>query len=64
MIERIQKQDDRQAQDYLLAKYKEFVKMKASRYFLIGAEKEDMIQEDDWPFQSHSGLPAGQEGVF
>lgn len=45
LIERIQKQDDRQAQDYLLAKYKEFVKMKASRYFLIGAEKEDMIQE-------------------
>ena len=34
-----------QAQDFLMDKYKEFVKIKANRYFLVGAEKEDIIQE-------------------
>lgn len=33
------------AQDYLLHKYKNFVRAKARTYFLIGAEKEDIIQE-------------------
>lgn len=45
LIARIQKENDCKAQDYLLGKYKEFVKIKASRYFLIGAEREDIIQE-------------------
>ncbi len=45
MIRLIQDRDDQQAQDYLLDKYKEFVKIKAARYFLVGAEKEDIIQE-------------------
>ena len=33
------------AQDYLLQKYKGFVRAKARSYFLIGAEREDIIQE-------------------
>jgi len=33
------------AQDYLLNKYKTFVKTKSRAYFLIGADKEDIIQE-------------------
>ena len=45
LIQLIQDRDDRQAQDYLLDKYKEFVKLRACRYFLVGAEKDDMIQE-------------------
>ena len=33
------------AQEYLLNKYKNFVRAKARSYFLIGAEREDIIQE-------------------
>ncbi len=34
-----------QAQEYLINKYKNFVKAKAKSYFLIGADKEDIYQE-------------------
>ncbi|NLY66468.1 MAG: RNA polymerase sporulation sigma factor SigH [Tissierellia bacterium] len=33
------------AMEYLISKYKNFVKGKARTYFLIGADKEDIIQE-------------------
>ena len=33
------------AQEYLLFKYRNFVRAKARSYFLIGAEREDIIQE-------------------
>ena len=33
------------AQEYLLHKYRNFVRGKAKSYFLIGAEKEDIVQE-------------------
>lgn len=33
------------AEEYLIQKYKNFVKAKARSYFLIGADKEDIIQE-------------------
>lgn len=33
------------AQEYLLNKYRNFVRAKARSYFLIGAEREDIIQE-------------------
>ena len=33
LIRLIQDRDDQQAHDYLLDKYKEFVKIKAARYF-------------------------------
>ena len=36
---------DALAQDYLLNKYKTFVKTKSRAYFLIGADKEDITQE-------------------
>ena len=39
------KSGDNNALDYLLKKYQEVVNMKVSRYFIIGAEKEDIIQE-------------------
>ena len=40
-----QEQDDHLAGDYLVDKYKNFVRAKARSYFLIGADKEDIIQE-------------------
>lgn len=33
------------AQEYLISKYENFVKLKAKSYFLIGADKEDIYQE-------------------
>lgn len=39
------KHGDRDAFNYILLKYKYFVKSKARSYFLIGGDKEDIIQE-------------------
>ena len=39
------KSGDEQALAYLLDKYKELVNIKVSKYFMIGAEKDDIIQE-------------------
>ncbi|MEG2319638.1 MAG: RNA polymerase sporulation sigma factor SigH [Mucinivorans sp.] len=36
---------DEDAQEYLIIKYKNFVRSKARSYFLIGADREDIIQE-------------------
>jgi RNA polymerase sporulation-specific sigma factor len=36
---------DKNALDFLLEKYSDLVRMKATKFFIIGAEKEDMIQE-------------------
>ncbi len=36
---------DLKAQEYLIKKYKNFVRSKARTYFLIGADREDIIQE-------------------
>src|SRR4051794_38961485 len=41
----LEQQGDNQALDYLIHKYKNFVRAKARTYFLIGADKEDIIQE-------------------
>ncbi|MBD8027236.1 RNA polymerase sporulation sigma factor SigH [Ureibacillus sp. 179-F W5.1 NHS] len=38
-------QGNTEALDYLITKYRMFVKAKARSYFLIGADKEDIIQE-------------------
>ena len=40
-----QQHDNVLAQEYLLHKYRNFVRAKARSYFLIGAEREDIIQE-------------------
>ena len=37
--------DNKDALDYLLNKYRELVCMKISKYFIIGAEKDDIFQE-------------------
>lgn len=39
------KKGDREAQEYLINKYENFVKAKSKSYFLIGADKEDIYQE-------------------
>ena len=38
-------QGDRFALEYLMIKYKNFVKSKARSYYLIGGDREDIIQE-------------------
>lgn len=44
LIEIIQAGDKR-ALEYLITKYKELVNMKVGKYFIIGAEREDIVQE-------------------
>jgi len=39
------KEGDAEALEYLINKYKNFVRAKARSYFLIGADREDIIQE-------------------
>lgn len=39
------KKDDKDALDFLICKYKDLVNSKVNKYFIIGAEKEDIIQE-------------------
>ena len=42
---KLSNEGNEQALDTLLKRYKELVNMKVSRYFMIGAEKEDIFQE-------------------
>lgn len=44
-IAKLAQQDDDMASEYLLNKYKNFVRSKARSYFLIGADHEDIVQE-------------------
>ena len=44
-IARLAKNGNIKAQEYLINKYKNFVRAKARSYFLIGADKEDIVQE-------------------
>lgn len=39
------KSGDKQAFEYLINKYKELVNLKVGKYFIIGAEKDDIMQE-------------------
>ena len=39
------KNGDKNALDFMMNKYKEIVNIKVSKYFIIGAEKEDIVQE-------------------
>ena len=45
LITLIKENDDKNALNYLLDKYTDLVNMKVSKYFIIGAEKEDIVQE-------------------
>ena len=42
------KNDDKNALDYLINRYKSLVTLKTNRFFAIGSEKDDMIQEGFW----------------
>jgi RNA polymerase sporulation-specific sigma factor len=44
-IVELAKEGDSAAQEFLINKYKNFVRAKARSYFLIGADREDIIQE-------------------
>ena len=44
LIKRV-KAGDNEALEFLLNKYKDIVNMKVSRYFIVGAEKDDIMQE-------------------
>ena len=44
LVDRVHKGDS-EALDYLIHKYRNFVRAKARTYFLIGADKEDIVQE-------------------
>ena len=39
------KSGDKDALEFMINKYKELVNMKVSKYFMIGSEKEDIVQE-------------------
>lgn len=39
------KNGDKEALDYLLKKYKDLVDVKVSKFFIVGAEREDIVQE-------------------
>src|SRR5688572_21681978 len=44
-VVKLSKSGDEFATEYLINKYKNFVRVKAKSYFLVGADREDMIQE-------------------
>jgi len=44
LVRRAQEEGEREACEYLLNKYKNLVKAKVKSYFLVGAEREDLIQ--------------------
>jgi len=45
IISLIKEKDDKKALNFLLDKYTDLVNMKVSKYFIIGAEREDIVQE-------------------
>ena len=44
-IVKLAKDGEEFATEYLINKYKNFVRVKAKSYFLVGADREDIIQE-------------------
>ena len=44
-VVKLAQETDGAALEYLLNKYKNFVRTKARNYFLIGADHEDIVQE-------------------
>ena len=44
-VAEIAKNGDKEALEYLLKKYKDLVDMKVGKFFIIGAEREDIVQE-------------------
>ena len=56
------KQGDKRALNYLMDKYKELVNMKVSKYYIIGAEKEDI--ESMTPLQRLGTVADIAESVY
>lgn len=44
LVRRAQEQDDQEACEYLLYKYRNLVRAKVKSYFLVGAERDDLLQ--------------------
>jgi RNA polymerase sporulation-specific sigma factor len=44
LVRRAQKYNDREATEYLLHKYRNLVRAKVKSYFLVGAERDDLLQ--------------------
>ena len=44
-IVQLAKQGDKEALEHIMEKYKDLVNIKVSKYFIVGAEKEDILQE-------------------
>ena len=44
-LTKIAKDGDKEALEYLLKKYKDLVDMKVGKFFIVGAEREDIVQE-------------------
>jgi RNA polymerase sporulation-specific sigma factor len=45
LVKLIRNENNKEALEFLMKKYREVVNMKAGKYFIIGAERDDMIQE-------------------
>jgi RNA polymerase sporulation-specific sigma factor len=44
LVRRAQEKDDNEATEYLLYKYRNLVRAKVKSYFLVGAERDDLVQ--------------------
>ena len=59
------KSNDKYALDFIIEKYKDLVNMKVGKYFIIGAEKEDIIQEGMIGlFKAIQSFNAGKQNSF
>ena len=54
----IKEHNNKVALDYLINKYRNFVRAKARSYFLIGADREDIVQEGMIGFYKPSATSA------
>ena len=45
LIKAIREEGDKNAINYIFERYRELIQSKASRFFVIGAEKDDIVQE-------------------
>lgn len=64
-IAEVARDGDKDALEYLLDKYKDLVEMKVNKYFIIGAEKEDIIQEGlIGLYKAIKGFDANKESSF
>ena len=63
LLELINKKDT-DALDFLICKYKDLVNSKVNKYFIIGAEKEDIVQEGSAIIWSHIETASLPKKIF